>query len=260
MASKYLIVNADDFNLTEGVTRGIVDGHRNGIITSTTVMVNLPGLARSRDLAREAPALGLGLHVNLTLGAPVLAPAAVGSLVDASGRFVRDRERVGHVGVPAEIRDEVAGQAKRFAEVFDRPPTHIDTHYHMHRLPRILDAVLDVAADLGLPVRAVTPEMAQRVRARGLPAADRMVGDVGPEAYWTAERLVRFIEAAEVGVTELMCHPGYADVALSTSSYCAQREGELNGLCDPRPKALLAAAGVRLIRYDDLAALSGHGR
>ena len=71
--SKYLIVNADDFNLTEGVTRGILDGHRRGIITSTTVMVNLPGLAVSRDLARQTPGLGLGLHVNLTLGAPVLA-------------------------------------------------------------------------------------------------------------------------------------------------------------------------------------------
>lgn len=255
--SKYLIVNADDFNLTEGVTRGIVEGHGNGIITSTTVMVNLPGLARSRDLAREAPGLGLGLHVNLTLGAPVLAADAVASLVDASGRFVRDRERVGQVGVPAEIRDEVAAQAKRFSEAFGRRPTHLDTHYHMHRLPRILDAVLDVAVDLGLPVRAVTPEMAQQIRARGVPAPDRMIGDVGVDAYWTAESVVRSIHAAEEGVTELMCHPGYADDALSASSYCMQREGELRGLCDPRTKAALMEAGVRLIRYDDLAAVSG---
>jgi hypothetical protein len=255
--SKHLIVNADDFNLTEGVSRGIVDGHRNGIITSTTVMVNLPGLARSRDLAQEAPGLGLGLHVNLTLGTPVLAPAAVASLVDASGRFVRDRERVGEVGVPAEIRDEAAAQARQFTEVFGRHPTHIDTHYHMHRLPRILDAVLDVAADLGLPVRAVTPEMALQIRARGLSAPDRMIGDVGAEAYWSAESLVRSIETLEEGVTELMCHPGYVDAALSMSTYCMQREGELRGLCDPRPKAALKEVGVRLIRYDDLAALSG---
>jgi hypothetical protein len=220
-------------------------------------MVNLPGLARSRDLATEAPGLGLGLHVNLTLGAPVLAPAAVVSLVDASGCFVRDRERVGQFGVPAEIRDEAAAQAKRFADVFGRHPTHIDTHYHMHRLPRILDAVLEVAADLGLPVRAVTPEMARQIRARGLRASDRMIGDVGPEAYWNAESLVRSIETAEEGVTELMCHPGYADDALSMSTYCKQREGELRGLCDPRPKAALKQAGVRLIRYDDLAAMPG---
>jgi hypothetical protein len=255
--SKHLIVNADDFNLTEGVSRGIVDGHRNGIITSTTVMVNLPGLARSRDLAREAPTLGLGLHVNLTLGAPVLAPVEVASLVDASGRFVRDRERMGEVGVPAEIRDEAAAQARQFTEVFGRHPTHIDTHYHMHRLPRILDAVLEVAADLGLPVRAVTPEMAWQIRSRGVPAPDRMVGDVGPDAYWTAQSLVRSIEMMEQGVTELMCHPGYADDALSMSTYCKQREGELRGLCDPRAKAALVDAGVRLINYHEMAALSG---
>jgi hypothetical protein len=255
--AKYLIVNADDFNLTAGVTRGIVDGHRNGIITSTTVMVNLPGLARSRDLAQEAPGLGLGLHFNLTLGTPVLSPVAVSSLVDASGRFFRDRERVGHVGVSAEIRDEAAAQATRFMEAFGRRPTHIDTHYHMHRLARVLDAVLDVAADLGLPVRAVTPEMAWQIRARGLPAPDRMVGDVGPDAYWTAESLVGFIETADDGVTELMCHPGYADDALSMSTYCKQREGELRGLCDPRPRAALAEASVRLINYAELAAMSG---
>ena len=160
--AKYLIVNADDFNLTEGVTRGILDGHRSGIITSTTVMVNLPGLARTRDLAREAPGLGLGLHVNLTLGVPVLSSTTVPSLVDANGRFVRDRDRVGEVGVPSELRDEVAAQARQFEAVFGRHPTHLDTHYHMHRLPRVLEAVLDVAAELRVPVRAVTAEMAPR--------------------------------------------------------------------------------------------------
>ena len=256
--STHLIVNADDFNLTEGVTRGILDGHRHGIITSTTVMVNLPGLAASRDLAREVPGLGLGLHVNLTLGAPVLPAHAVPSLVDASGRFVRDRERVGEVGVPSELRDEAAAQAKRFEAVFGCRPTHVDTHYHMHRLPRVLAAVLEVAADLGLPVRAVTPEMAIQIRRRGLPSVDRMVGDVGPDAYWTPESLIRFIETAEEGVTELMCHPGYADEALSVSTYREQREGELRALCDPRAKAALAASGVRLVSYKDLAGLSGH--
>jgi len=256
--SKYLIVNACDFNRTEGVTRGFLDGHRRGIITSTTVMVNLPGLAVSRDLARQTPGLGLGLHVNLTLGAPVLAAGAVSSLVDASGRFVRDRERVGEVGVPAEIRDEAAAQVTRFEEAFGSRPTHIDTHYHMHRLPRVLAAVLEVAADLGLPVRAVTPEMAVQIRRRGLPAVDRMVGDVGPDAYWAPERLVTCITTAEDGVTELMCHPGYADEALAVSTYREQREGELRALCEPRARAALTAAGVRLISYKELAAVSGH--
>jgi predicted glycoside hydrolase/deacetylase ChbG (UPF0249 family) len=255
--AKYLIVNADDFNLTEGVTRGILDGHRRGIITSTTVMVNLPGLERARDLARESPGLDIGLHINLTFGAPILPASAVPSLVDPSGHLVRDRERVGDLGVVSEIRDEAAAQAKRFAEVFGRRPTHLDTHYHMHRLPRVFEAVMEVAEELRLPVRAVAPEMALQIRQRGLLAPDRMVGDVGAEAYWTPENLVALLGTLPDGITELMCHPGYADDALSVSSYCAQRQGELRALCDSRVKAALSTAGVCLIGYRDLASVPG---
>jgi len=220
-------------------------------------MVNLPGLARTRDVAQETPGLGLGLHVNLTLGAPVLSAATVPSLVGVNGCFVRDRNQVGEVGVPSELRDEVAAQANRFEAVFGRRPTHLDTHYHMHRLPRVLAAVLDVAADLRVPVRAVTVEMAPEIRRRGVAAPDRMVGDVGTDAYWTTETLLAFLGAMEDGVTELMCHPGYADEALAVSSYRAQREGELRGLSDPRVKAAVAVAGASLISYRELSAVAG---
>jgi len=254
--TKRLIVNADDFNLTEGVTRGIIHGHRNGIITSTTVMVNLPGLERSRDLARETSGLGLGLHVNLTLGAPVLPAGAVPSLVDGAGHFVRDRTWVGESGAEPEIQAEVAAQARRFEEVFGQPPTHLDTHYHMHRLPRVFAAVVAAGRALGVPVRAITPEMAAEIRGRGLSAADRMLGDVGSTAYWTRESLGEAIARLEEGVTELMCHPGYADGTLSVSSYNTQREGELRALCDAEVKAALAADDIELISYRDLASAS----
>jgi predicted glycoside hydrolase/deacetylase ChbG (UPF0249 family) len=249
----FLIVNADDFNLTEGVSRGILDAHRDGIVTSTTVMVNLPGLGRSRDLAREFPRLGLGLHLNLTFGPPILPPGRVPSLVDDGGRFVRDPARVRTAGAPAEIRAEWAAQAERFETIFGRRPTHLDSHHHVHRHPRILEMALDLAETLDVPLRALTPEMAQRIRASRLPAVDETVGDVGPEAFWQPARLVDFLRGLVGGVTELMCHPGYVDDALSASSYCAQREVELRSLCDPRAKDALAAAGARCITYGELA-------
>lgn len=251
----FLIVNADDFNLTEGVSRGILTAHRHGIVTSTTVMVNLPGLERSRELACEAPRLGLGLHLNLTFGPPVLPSQRVPSLVDGNARFVRDRARVGEVGEPSEIRAEWAAQAERFAAVFGREPTHLDTHHHVHRHPRIFEAALDLAERLAIPLRALTPELAQRIRGRHLPAVDQAVGDVGPDAFWQPARLIDFLRRLPPGVTELMCHPGYADGALSASSYCVQREVELRALCDPRVKDALKAAGVRCIAYGDLAAV-----
>jgi chitin disaccharide deacetylase len=254
--TKWLIVNADDFNLTEGVTRGILDGHRQGIITSATVMVNLPGLGHSRELAKGVSGLGLGLHVNLTWGEPISPAGAVPSLVDGTGCFIRDRSRVGESGAALEIRAEIAAQARRFVEVFGRHPTHLDTHYHMHRLPRILAAVLDVAGELGVPVRALSPEMAALIRGRGLLAADCLVGSVGPAAYWTTEQLRGCIRSLEEGITELSCHPGYADDALAFSSYTTQREVELHALCDPEVRAALAASDVQLIHYGMRAAPS----
>ncbi|HTX52799.1 MAG TPA: ChbG/HpnK family deacetylase [Candidatus Baltobacteraceae bacterium] len=251
--SKRLIVNADDFNLTPGVTRGILDGHRYGIITSTTVMVNLPGLEHSRDLAVDgAPDLGLGLHLNFTLGAPVLPPPAVPSLVDTAGRFHRDRDRLGTAGNPNEIRAEAAAQVVRFRSVFGRPPTHLDTHYHMHRLEPVFAVLLDLAAELQVPVRALSPEMAATIRERGLAAVDRAVGDVAADAYWTADNLIALIETLGSGVTELMCHPGYVDTGLAISSYREQREDELRALCDPELKYALRRAGVALIHYGAL--------
>ncbi len=249
----YLIVNADDFNLTEGVTRGILEAHWRGIVTSTTVMVNLPGLEQSRSLARQAPRLGVGLHLNLTFGPPVLPAPEVPSLVDDSSRFIHDQTRFEAAGDPAEIRAELAAQVRRFRAVFGRRPSHLDSHHHIHRHPRVFEVALALAGDLGVALRAIFPEMATRIRRRGLSSPDRMVGDVGPEAYWSPAKLVALLAEIPPGVTELMCHPGHADGALFVSSYCGQREEELRSLCDPTVKAALRTAGVEPISYDDLA-------
>ena len=251
----FLIVNADDFNMTEGVTRGILEAHGQGIVTSTTVFVNLPGLERSRELVRKSSRLGVGLHLNLTFGPPVLPPGRVPSLVDGGGRFIRDRARVGEVAEQSEIREELIAQTERFEETFGVRPSHLDTHHHVHRHARIFEVILELAEELGTPVRAFTPEMASRLRNLHLPAVDQAIGDVGPEAYWAPERLLDLLRTLPSGVTELMCHPGHADAALAVSSYCAQREVELRALCDARVKDALTVAGVQCITYHELAAV-----
>ena len=253
--TRILIVNADDCNLTEGVTRGILEAHRHGLVTSTTVMVNLPGLERSRDLLEAVPALDVGLHLNLSFGPPVLPPASGASLVDASGRFIRDPPRQAQAGDPREIREELAAQAGRFQAVFGRGPSHVDSHHHLHRFPGVFEAVLELAARLGVPLRAVSSEMASRIRARGLAAPDRMIGDVGQEPYWTRERLLLTLASLQEGVTELACHPGYADSTL-TSSYAAQRDAERQALCDPSVADALRGAGVQRAAYRDLTRLT----
>ncbi|HYL80909.1 MAG TPA: ChbG/HpnK family deacetylase [Candidatus Acidoferrum sp.] len=258
--TRWLIVNADDFNLTEGVTRGILEAQQSGIVTSTTVMVNLPGLETSRALARTHSGLGLGLHLNLTFGPPVLPPGRVPTLVDGAGHFLRDHGRLREAGAPAEIRQELAAQVETFRATFGHPPSHLDTHHHIHRHPRILEVILGLAVGLGVPVRAFTPDMAARIRANRLPAVDRAEGDVGPEPYWTIRRLLAFLGTLQEGVTELICHPGYADAALSASSYCTQREGELRALCDPAVRGALETAAIRPITYADLEGIGSSRR
>jgi hypothetical protein len=123
--------------------------------------------------------------------------------VDASGRFIRDPPRQTQAGDPLHIREEFAAQAGRFLAVFGRQPSHLDSHHHVHRLPGVFEAVLDLASWLGVALRAVSSEMAGRIRAGGLAAPDRMIGDVGREPYWTRERLLATLASLGEGVTEL---------------------------------------------------------
>lgn len=251
--ARFLIVNADDFNLTPGVSRGILRAHRDGIVTSTTVLVSLPGLERCRDLAAGVPDLDLGLHMNLTLGRPVLAPARSASLVDRDGVFLRDPDRFTAPGVCPEIRDELCAQVDRFLAVFGRPPTHLDSHHHVHRHPQILAAAVRLARDLGIPLRPACPAQVAALRAQGLVCVDRTIGDIAEAALRDPRRLGALLEALPDGVTELMCHPGYAGAELTVSRYAAPREAELRALCDPGVREAMARAGIRRIGYRSLA-------
>jgi predicted glycoside hydrolase/deacetylase ChbG (UPF0249 family) len=202
---RLLIVNADDFGLTAGVSRGILEAHRRGIVSSTTAIASLPPQG---DLDREAvglASLGIGLHVNLTWGAPVSPRASVASLVDAEGRFHRDPAVVAECARPDDVRRETEAQIEAFHRRFGRAPTHLDSHHHTHRLPRVGDAVLQVALGAGLPIRSQDPGFRDGLRRRGARTPDHFLGGDGAEPYWTLARLLDALAALPIGVTELMC-------------------------------------------------------
>jgi predicted glycoside hydrolase/deacetylase ChbG (UPF0249 family) len=282
-AGSSLIVNADDFGRTPGVTQGILRAHREGVVTSTTAMVNLPHAEGAlRRAWAEAPELGTGIHLNLTAGRPVLPASDVPSLVEDGGQFypirsfVARRERI-DVG---QVRAELRAQIERFRG-WGREPTHLDAHHHsLYLAPRLFRVLVDLAAGYGLPIRYPWPrEPLTRERLAALADAHRVGAEELPAiiagshavlersgvavprrclltfygAQATRAHLLELIASLPAGVSELMCHPGVADAALQASSgYAGQREEELAVLTDPGVQEALRTAGVQLVSFRSL--------
>ncbi len=244
-----LIVTADDFNLSEGVSRGIRDAHQHGIVTETSVMVNLGDLRRAAELLAEAPRLAIGLHLNLTRGRPLAPPHAVAELLGHDGHFLGSPQALPPYVRTEAVQAEFQAQLQTFAQVFGRLPQHLDTHHHVHHHPIILDALLDLAVPLQLPVRGLDSHMRAIIRARGVGSPAHFLGDAGQEPYWTMARLVSTIRALEAGITELMCHPGYFDEAIAYSRYGRQRDVEREALCDPVVAATMQETDAQLVTY-----------
>jgi predicted glycoside hydrolase/deacetylase ChbG (UPF0249 family) len=246
--TRRLIVNADDWGLTRGVSEGILAAHRYGIVSSTTVLataeLDRQLVARLRDSG-----LGLGLHVNLTLGAPL---SRGRSLVDGGGRFVRDARRAAAQATAADVRAEVEAQVERFESTLKRRPTHLDTHHHVGLHSPVREVVLDVARALGVAVRTQDADARARARTARLKTPDHFFGESGPDAYWSMERTVRHLRELPAGVSEFMCHPGWFDAELAYSRYGRQREIEMIGLGTAPARAAAAALGITLCTFADL--------
>jgi predicted glycoside hydrolase/deacetylase ChbG (UPF0249 family) len=246
--TRRLIVNADDWGLTRGVSEGILAAHRHGIVSSTTVLatgaLDRELVARLRDSG-----LGVGVHVNLTLGSPLTRGR---SLVDGDGRFVRDARRAAARVTAADVRAEVQAQVERFESTLKRRPTHLDTHHHVGLHSPVREVVLEVAHTLGVAVRSQDAAARVRARSAGLRTPDHFFGESGPDAYWSRERTVRHLRELPAGVSEFMCHPGWCDAELAYSRYGRQRETEMIGLGAIDARATAATLGITLCTFGDL--------
>ncbi|HEX2164639.1 MAG TPA: ChbG/HpnK family deacetylase [Thermoanaerobaculia bacterium] len=251
---RLLIVNADDLGRTPGINEGIFAAHREGIVSSATLMVAYPAAREAAAALGDHPGLGVGLHVQLTGGRPTLPPERVPSLVDGEGRLPRSPERVSGFE-PAHVLAEIEHQLDLFHRLTGRAPTHLDSHHHSHRLPVVLDGLIEVARRHGLPVRNASPEVARRLAAEEVATTDVFVerffgDDTG------LDTLLAVLDDLAPGSTELMCHPARVDDELAAdSTYTAPRERELATLTDPAARDALAAHGVRLVHFGALAAV-----
>ncbi len=289
-----LIINADDFGLTAGVNRAIVEAHENGVVSSATLMANGQAFAQAVSLAQSTPRLGVGCHVVLVDGAPLLPQTQVHSLLDRSGNSAGDprfREGISKFGALAmlgrlaadEIEAEATAQIRKL-QASGIPVTHLDSHKHTHLFPRVLRPLLRAAKSCG--VRAIrnpferiqgsqlaaSPSLWRRWTevgvlrsfARQFREAVQQAGIATPDGTLAIvatgtlnERLLRLmVENLPEGTWELVCHPGYNDADLQgiRTRLRESREQELRILTSPSTRDLLAANGVEIVSFRELAA------
>jgi len=252
MDERLLIVNADDFGRTVGINEGVLAAHRNGIVTSATLMVAYPSATEAARIMGDAPSLGVGLHVALTGGPPVSPPESVPSLVDADGLLPRRPEYLCDAE-PDEVLQEVRAQLGRFRELTGRDPTHLDSHHHSQRVPMVFAAMARVAKEAALPMRRVAPETGEDVLRVGIATTEVFVDAFyGEDA--TLETLLRILRGVSVGSTEVMCHPARIDEELRASStYVVDRERELAVLSHAEALAAVRELDLRLVHFGALA-------
>lgn len=276
--TRRLVVTADDFGLTEGVNRAVLTGHREGIVTSTSVLAVGRAYADAVDLATRTPTLAVGVHLAAVGEDPPLLPAAqVPSLVDRDGRFpltyreVLLRAATGRLDAD-DVRREFRAQITRVLDDGVRV-THLDSHQHLHLWPTIGRLVADLAREFSIPVvrlprsHQVSPTglgvnvLAARLRRRldraGLAHGADFAGL--DEAGALDRELPSAVARLRRGdLAEINTHPGEAgDPDLARFDWDYRWPHELAALTAPSTAALVADAGFRLVSWADVAEAGG---
>jgi predicted glycoside hydrolase/deacetylase ChbG (UPF0249 family) len=222
--ARRLIVNADDFGYSPGTNQGIVECHTGGVVTSTSLMVTGHAVAEAVALARAHPSLAIGLHFDVW----------------------GEDERTFDTEDGEAVRAELERQIEEFHRLMGRPPTHLDSHRHVHREPHLFPLFVQAARPLGIPVRG--------------DGRVTFVGGFYAQWEWQVTNLeyvsVRFLERmireeVKEGWTEFSCHPGYESPRFP-SVYGHEREAEIRTLTDARIRQVIADEGIELLSYREV--------
>jgi len=284
-----LILNADDFGMTRGVNEGILRAHREGILTSATLMANGAAFDHAVDIALANPSLGVGCHLALVEGPSVAPHDEIPSLADTNGNLPPTlanfvvRVSCGLIR-PVHLEIELRAQIQKIRRA-GIEPTHLDTHKHTLAHPLVMFALGRVARELGTQcvrkpfealrdswqttrrrdgsfpkqfiaaaaARAVTPLFVSVCRKYDLRCPGRFLG-VALTGHLDSGALRLLLESVSEGQTEIMLHPGVcdSDLARSGSRLQHQRQVELDALLDPALKCFLEERGIRLISFREL--------
>lgn len=278
---KQIILNADDFGRHTLINAAVEKGVADGVLRSATIMPGGAAFDDAAALALRTPALGVGIHLTLVNGNPILPPAEIPSLVTEAGVFVDDHTAFavrllrGRVNL-AEVHAELAAQLRR-VETAGIHPTHADSHQHMHVLPGVIDIVLDLCAAAHISAmrapraplfagnfggigqligRAGLSILARRAtekaRQRGIRTPDHFAGIVAGEEVDT-EALTQITANLKGGTTEVMLHPGTDNAVLIRDClWNHDFEAELAAVCATVVRDTLTASGAEIVNFRTL--------
>lgn len=258
---KKVIINADDFGISEAFNFGVIKALRDGVASSTTIMINQPAAAHAVSLLKEVPRIYVGLHVNLTTGSPVSDPAQIPSLAKPSGEFIGSKNFKNHQEQfnYKDCYTETKAQVERFRELFGYYPTHIEPHSAMDDQSN--KALIDVAREYGLHYNVSyqgkylqpSPEEYLQVDEK----LNQKVGEIidrgsRPEDFFNDS--YDLIKEKDNGlVTALHFHPGFLDAYIfDHSTLTIPRVRDLETLCSASVKGWLEDQEIETISYGDL--------
>jgi hopanoid biosynthesis associated protein HpnK len=286
-----LIINADDFGLTPGINRSILELHRAGVLTSATLMATGPAFDDAVALALANPSLGVGCHIVLTDGTPALPPERIPTLIGPDRKnFRTSLAGFAFALLSGNIREEdivreAYAQITRLKQA-GIPITHLDTHKHTHLFPRLANLLVQIAEGASIPAirnpfePAFTRDLAHagfkrrtqirllnslesrfqrlpNISSRKIATTDGTIG-VSATGNLNAATLAQILDALPPeGTFELVCHPGYNDRDLDrvTTRLRGHREIEMQALLSAIPARLAHPNAPTLIHFGSLASM-----
>jgi len=279
---KFLVINADDFGLCDGVNRGIAKAHTEGVLTSATIMANMPAAEEAVKIAKQLPSLGVGVHLNLSAGRPLSGDSGA-ELVGDSGEFIHSPAKLWFLSVVSGgIRDAIRAELKAQIQwVMDNGirPTHLDSHKHIHNFPVIFHMVCDMARQFNIAAirnsfepKAVLkmpwPLLGEggRQRTRLLRHCAR-INRLQNRRFFKTGALFGIAHTGRIDVSffksvamynavqtaEVMTHPGFTDgLDPNKTRLIQQRKVELDALCSNKTRQILNDNGIKLGSYGQI--------
>ena len=234
IGKKYLIVNADDFGMSHGVNKGIIKTHQCGITTSASLMVRRQGAAEAASYGRRQRNFSLGIHVDL------------GEWEYRAEKWLPIYQRVDIYDVKA-VAEEVTSQLKVFLKLVGRYPTHLDSHQHVHRREPVRSILLQLANALKIPLRSFSHKVQYCGKFYGQTTEGLPIPGILSESS-----LLTILKSLPSGYTELSCHPGEGNDVQTV--YQAERFQEVNILCNPQFRKVLASLNIHLCSFSTIGA------